>query len=807
MRPSHTLTLAAAITALTSVMATANAQSELVAERQPLFQDSIIPCGTWERVSSPNPGSIRNAFIDADEGPDGAYALLRFDSTPSTSDPDEFKVLRLSGDAQEDLGAPSGNGGLTLLEYRTIAVAPDGTVWLGAEWFPEAQLGQNPAPAIAWRTPDGTWHGPEEIPVEPNTDEPPSRRFVEHESLEIAPDGTVFYMGDIRNFSSLFTDRVTPMVIANDGNGWVEVGADDRVDDVNWPGGDFSAFNYAQDAIAFQSDNLWMVGSHGTKVQAGTGAFIGRYTGTTPIEVVEEGEQEPRTDPYAAAELEAMDANGPNDIWAVGSSGEAGSPLSLIVHWDGAAWTRFRSPPELNPANIVLADDGTAWAVNTFAERKAAYFDGSRWREADFLPASEAGTVNIQSMVEAPDGTLWALGFNFDTNETYARRLLCTAQSCPGDVNRDGVVGFSDLIEILGLFGTQNPEADVDQNGTVGFSDLVATLGLFGPCDSQPVPGFACPGQGDCSIANGTPGCEDAECCEAVAAVDSFSGLVEWDWLSAELAGEIAACGFPSGDDCANAVPVGEGRFVSSTTYKSIGPDVSSGGFDDVIDEWWAFTPPCDGPVVVSMLFDNNPQIDATIAVFDSCNGNEIAFADNTSFFLPEVTFEAQADQTYLVRVAMEFGDWANYTIDFSCEVDPITGGDDCASAAPITEGSFPATTSDNAGLELFSSDCVVISNQIDEWFSFTATSDGTLTVSTCSGPAAGPDTLIDPNLTIFDECNGTQLACNNDAFCQPNARNAEISLNVTEGQTYLIRVGGSFPNQGDYQIDVTLTP
>lgn len=773
-------------------------QVSLVAQRQPLLQPSIVPSGVWSRVASPNPGSIRNAFVDADEGPDGVYALIAHDSTPSTSDPDEFEVVRTAGGGFVSLGAPSGDGGLTALEYKTIAVAPDGAVWLGGDWFPETPIGNNPAPAIAWRTPDGTWHGPEEIPVEPNTDFPESRRFVDHRTLEVAPDGTVFYMGDIRNYSALLTDPVTPMILANDGSGWVEVGADDRVDDVNWPGGDLGPFNYVRDAIAFQSDNLWVVGDHDQQVLSGTGAFIGRYTGTTPVEVVEEGEQEPRTDPYAAAGLRAMDANGPSDIWAVGSSGEAGSPLSLIVRWDGAAWTRFRSPPELSPANIALADDGTAWAVDTFPERKAAYYDGSRWRPADFTPEGDEGQIVIQDMGESPDGALWAFGSKIGTSETYALRLVSDGGACPGDLDGDAAVSSGDLGVLLASWGLSGGAVDLDGDGVVGSSDLGVLLAAWGPCG-------ACPGEGACSVANGSPGCEDQACCEAVGAVDAFSTGVEWDWFSAELAGEIGSCGVMSGDDCSTAVPVGEGRFVSSTTYKSIGPDVSSGGVDDVIDEWWAFTPPCNGPVVVSMLFDNTPTIDATIAVFDNCGGNEIAFADNTSFFLPEVTFQAQEGQTYYVRVAVEFGDWANYTIDFSCESEPIAGSDDCSSAIPVTEGSFPATTFDNSGPELFSSDCT-FGSEIDEWFAYTAPADGVLTVSTCNGPAAGPLTL-DPNLTIFDGCGGAQLACNDDAFCEPNSSNAQVSIPVTQGETYLIRVGGAFGSQGDYQLDVIFGP
>jgi hypothetical protein len=54
--------------------------------------------------------------------------------------------------------------------------------------------------------------------------------------------------------------------------------------------------------------------------------------------------------------------------------------------------------------------------------------------------------------------------------------------------------------------------------------------------------GGGCPGEGgDCFIANGTPGCDDVECCEAVCAADPFCCDTAWDQLCADQA--FALCG------------------------------------------------------------------------------------------------------------------------------------------------------------------------------------------------------------------------------------------------------------------------
>ena len=46
-------------------------------------------------------------------------------------------------------------------------------------------------------------------------------------------------------------------------------------------------------------------------------------------------------------------------------------------------------------------------------------------------------------------------------------------------------------------------------------------------------------GEGDCLEANGTPGCEDAECCSSVCPIDPMCCQVAWDELCATIAGDL----------------------------------------------------------------------------------------------------------------------------------------------------------------------------------------------------------------------------------------------------------------------------
>jgi hypothetical protein len=68
-----------------------------------------------------------------------------------------------------------------------------------------------------------------------------------------------------------------------------------------------------------------------------------------------------------AGQLHAVAAVSPRDVWAVGCSGSCNGPDSLIMHWNGTAWSKVASPDpgpgldELTGVSVVSADD--VWAV------------------------------------------------------------------------------------------------------------------------------------------------------------------------------------------------------------------------------------------------------------------------------------------------------------------------------------------------------------------------------------------------------------------------------------------------------------
>ncbi|MBT4524293.1 MAG: hypothetical protein HOI88_08695 [Phycisphaerae bacterium] len=83
--------------------------------------------------------------------------------------------------------------------------------------------------------------------------------------------------------------------------------------------------------------------------------------------------------------------------------------------------------------------------------------------------------------------------------------------SCPADLNGDGAVNVSDVLAMVGVWGTNDPVADVDGDGTVGVSDLLLIIEAWGPCPAGDPTGACCVGtncfietQANCTALGGT---------------------------------------------------------------------------------------------------------------------------------------------------------------------------------------------------------------------------------------------------------------------------------------------------------------
>lgn len=97
---------------------------------------------------------------------------------------------------------------------------------------------------------------------------------------------------------------------------------------------------------------------------------------------------------------------------------------------------------------------------------------------SDWLWESGSGGDGTSRFDEYASGS-WSTVLPFDLSF-----ILYGQFGCLGDLDDDGVVGLSDLAELLGHYGTSSgatyPDGDLDCDGDVDLSDLATLLGHYG---------------------------------------------------------------------------------------------------------------------------------------------------------------------------------------------------------------------------------------------------------------------------------------------------------------------------------------
>ncbi len=60
---------------------------------------------------------------------------------------------------------------------------------------------------------------------------------------------------------------------------------------------------------------------------------------------------------------------------------------------------------------------------------------------------------------------------------------VSSCDPCPADLDDDGMVGVSDLIEVIAAWGNKGGPEDLDHSGFVDIGDILAVLAAWGPCE------------------------------------------------------------------------------------------------------------------------------------------------------------------------------------------------------------------------------------------------------------------------------------------------------------------------------------
>lgn len=174
---------------------------------------------------------------------------------------------------------------------------------------------------------------------------------------------------------------------------------------------------------AVSPQELWAVGEHRTSNGSNVQTLTMRWNGSSWAIV-----SSPNPDPNRNRLL-AVDAVSANDVWAVGVQAGTTGPnwASLILHWDGSAWTNVVAPNLGQPGTSELRDvaalsSSDVWAVGTasspatgwWEQPLAFHWDGSSWHS---VPVPAFGTTSqINAVTAVSPNDVWAVGTTLGSN-------------------------------------------------------------------------------------------------------------------------------------------------------------------------------------------------------------------------------------------------------------------------------------------------------------------------------------------------------------------------------------------------------
>lgn len=190
-----------------------------------------------------------------------------------------------------------------------------------------------------------------------------------------------------------------------------------------------------------------------------------------------------------------------------------------------------------------------------------------------------------------------------------------------------------------------------------------------------------CGAGGSCFAVSKGPGCQDAECCESVCAVDPDCCTVQWDALCVSQAIKLCAEA-PLNDDCAGAIEIGAGTHPFATFGATNGAAQGACPSKSAIaDLWYRVTPTVDS-ILTASTCGASLGFDSAISVYvGDCGGPTLLACndDGGGSCLPttasQLSVPIDCGTTYLIRVGGGLGEG---TLSIS-----IASGPPCPIACP----------------------------------------------------------------------------------------------------------------------------
>lgn len=265
----------------------------------------------------------------------------------------------------------------------------------------------------------------------------------------------------------------------------------------------------------------------------------------------------------------------------------------------------------------------------------------------------------------------------------------------------------------------------------------------------------------------------------------------------------------PFNDNCAQAIPIGEGVHPFSTHHSTNEDSIEETGcfpgFLLAYDIWYEYTASFTGMARIDLC---DSDYDGTLVVYDGadCSSDVLICADDECGFSagPRTAFPVQKDNSYLIRIGgFDSPGSGVMAID---QLDDVAN-DECLNALPIQEGDHLidtlGTTTDGPMLPPSCEEGAGLSFVSDIWFVYQPECRGTATIDMCESD-------FDTRVAVYEgsSCFGELLACNDDAGCGPFpfVSRSFLEFDVDPFEAYLLRIGG-FNNVGQGMLSLSVMP
>jgi hypothetical protein len=228
---------------------------------------------------------------------------------------------------------------------------------------------------------------------------------------------------------------------------------------------------------ATSASNAWAVGNYRGKIAART--LTERWNGTQWCRV-------PSPDPSSHGDpngLQAVAATSATNAWAVGHYGVAGvGVLTLILHWNGTAWTQVPSP---NPSGsfgynalmgVTATSAGDAWAVGQYATEAGRFslilhWNGTAWTQ---VPSPTPGIgVTLTGVSASSASNAWVSGWFSSPVETLTEHWNGTAWNYAKSPNPQSGTGHTSSLDSVATTSAGNAWAVGRESNTRSGQDLV----------------------------------------------------------------------------------------------------------------------------------------------------------------------------------------------------------------------------------------------------------------------------------------------------------------------------------------------